>query len=673
MTSSSVVDESILTALQELVDAWVEEDFATVATRCNTLLKKKKTLDPRVANSVQRLLLQCYLQQQEYAKIAEWWASSSHQQSNNNNKSNNNRDLVLYAQYRQDEYEAVSQQASKETPLEQHLLAQSFFHLNQMNPALRVYQDLLKNEEEHLDEDGQMELLTNAIAVVTSTAVPYVATAHPLLLEQAVSFLEEHPEYCDLALNVGTLQCLAGSSTSKWIDVAADQCRISDEPDDDMVPIEINRNWSHHFWQNDDVDVQYDVSKGTAPQTAVAQLNQSLLQHKPLANSPHPKWNALQVRMYWYNRAVQQYHLQQFVECQESCQSLKKMTLGNKKKKKDAPPSSPAEWWWQARIDVILAYVQQSSKQADANAAMGKLEERLEGLKSQQPTCETIDHAIAYVQLHLHALQHPNSTKEQKCALLKSLPKSIQSQPAVVATLEALETGSSKSTKVGGSSPTDRADLLLQQGHYAEAAKVYEECLPAPSACSSDQLAFHLKRVQALAMSEQHEKSTKLFETIIPLLDAAVEDPTGAGVTDGEALETKALPRSTNTNKTSATLAATAANGEETKPTRSKESVLRQRARKREAYLKSLEEKGQYYPDRPTKPNAERWIPKHERSRARRRGQNSRSAQGGGSQADAQRLDAAARRAGNVPSSAGPSTANLKVSQGGRKGGRGRR
>jgi hypothetical protein len=133
--SSPSPDESIITALMELVDAWVEEDFATAVTRCSALLKKRNTLDPTVADSVQRLLLQCYLQQQDYAKIGEWWSQNN---SNTGNNNSNNRDLVLYAQYRQDEYESVSQQASKETPLEQHLLAQSYFHLNQMNPALRV-------------------------------------------------------------------------------------------------------------------------------------------------------------------------------------------------------------------------------------------------------------------------------------------------------------------------------------------------------------------------------------------------------------------------------------------------------------------------------------------------------------------------------------------------------
>ena len=116
---------------------------------------------------------------------------------------------------------------------------------------------------------------------------------------------------------------------------------------------------------------------------------------------------------------------------------------------------------------------------------------------------------------------------------------------------------------------------------------------------------------------------------------------------------------------------------------RSRVKILRRRTVKRMVYLKELESKGNYNPDRPTKPDPERWIPKHERSRSSRGGNRGgnrgggrnnnkglNSAQGGGSKLDADRLDAAARRAGRTPASSGPSSANLKVSSGGRKGGR---
>ena len=159
--------------------------------------------------------------------------------------------------------------------------------------------------------------------------------------------------------------------------------------------------------------------------------------------------------------------------------------------------------------------------------------------------------------------------------------------------------------------------------------------------------------------------------------------PATAPLPDGGALENKSLPRGTSSiSKKLVATSNAAANGDNAdadKPSR--EKILRHRARKREAYLKELEAKGQYNPDRPTKPDPERWIPKHERSRSSRGGNRGgrnnnkglNSAQGGGSQLDAQRLDAFARRAGKIPASSGPSSANLKVSSGGRKGGGRRR
>ena len=180
----------------------------------------------------------------------------------------------------------------------------------------------------------------------------------------------------------------------------------------------------------------------------------------------------MQVQLYWYNRAVQQYQTQKYVECQESCQSLRK-TFGNKRK----GLTSPGDWWWQSRVDVILSYVQKD--QAKTDASITRLEERLQELQKQE-SCNVLDHATAFVQLHLHALRSPNAKPEEKMALLKSLPSSFQSKPAVVATLEALERVIASKGKVSASSPTDAANVLFDHGQCGEAAKLYKENLPAP-------------------------------------------------------------------------------------------------------------------------------------------------------------------------------------------------
>jgi signal recognition particle subunit SRP72 len=292
---------------------------------------------------------------------------------------------------------------------------------------------------------------------------------------------------------------------------------------------------------------------------------------------------------------------------------------------------------------------------------------------------------VAHVQLHLHSLQHPSSSpsNEQLKALLKSLPASMQSRPAVVATLEVLGeadddskgvSSSSKTATTTRGSPAEKADKLFRQGQYKEAADLYKEDRPS----SSSNIAQQLRRVQALAMSDQHDEATKLWASLQPHLEKNDGASTTTTTMDGEALEQQALPRSSTAKMDKQLIDSSSNKQPSTK--RSPDGVLRQRARKREDYLNRLAGKGDYNPDRPSKPNPERWIPKHERSRARRRGQNNanRSAQGGGytSQADVQRLDAAARRAGTLPTSAAastPSTANLKVASangGARKGGR---
>jgi hypothetical protein len=734
--------ESILTPMEEVLDAWEEEDFESCGQKCLFLLKKRKgVMDASLTESVQKILLQCWLQLEQYSKVEEWTQANNSNNSNSNSNNKGCKGLALYAHYRSGDYDKVSKSASatKDTLLEQHLLAQSYFHLNQPTPALKVYGEIMANDEdkdEDEDEDAQtrMEALSNALAVLASMAVPFVPvvvsdTNGNYWVGRSEAFLNEHAEFSDLAHNLGILQYLGSppndpsapnNNKTNWLEHAEDHA----DPED-LPSIETNLAWSNHFWYKDLDEVAYSHhttntnnnntnnnntdsntnSGSSSAQAAVATLNQSLLlldeQQTKKKNTmttfptqPHPKWNLLQLRMYWYNRAVAQYKEGKMVECQESCQSLKK-TLdyskqqqqqhNNKNKKKQSTAES-ASLWWDARAEVLVAHAQ--DKQSKTSQAISKLEQKLEFLRGQ-PSSPIMDHAVAHVQLHLYLLQNPstsssgsnNSNKKQIKTLLTSLPESIRSSEAVQATLNAIggsndyssqqqqQSKSSSSKK----SPEEQALTLFGQGQYKEAAALYQQTLPAPSKSDPDQLTHHLWRVQALACSDQHEEANRLWDEVQARLrndaNAVVED----AAMDGEALEQKALPRGATTK----IIGAESSSSSSTKqPKLSKESVLRRRTKKREAYLKQLEAKGEYNPDRPTKPNAERWIPKHERSRARgRRGrghQQSRSAQGGGSQADAQRLDAAARRAGTIPASSGPSTANMKVTAmgGGKRRGR---
>jgi tetratricopeptide (TPR) repeat protein len=414
-------------------------------------------------------------------------------------------------------------------------------------------------------------------------------------------------------------------------------------------------------------------SKSTSPTSMVANINQSLLDDNgTLPSHPNAKWSTLQVRLYWYNRAIIQYKADELVECQESCQSLKRTVGGessNKKKKADTTKGSSADLWWESRVDVVLAHVQ--DKQSKNAPAIERLEQRVKSLK-QQPQSHAIDHAIAHTVLHLYSIQNSSAkpSASETISVLKSLPASIQSQPAVEATLEALgaddDNGNRSTSTEMKKSPAEQADMLFVQGNYEQAECLYSNNLEDITDSDDDQLAQHLRRVQALAMIGKHDESTELWSSIQAHLVGTFEPTTRM---DGETLEKQALPRSSTTK----TMLGGAEGEASYKTLRTEKSVLNQRARKREAYLKKLEAKGQYNPARATEPNPERWIPKYARRsnrRGGRRGGPNRSAQGGGSEADAQRLDAAARRAGTVNPSATPSSANLKVSSGSQKVGR---
>lgn len=651
----------MLTTLKAVLDLFLDEKYEEVIIKCSFLLRKKTNLDQSLTASVQKLLLISYLEQEDYEKVISWV-----------NQTNKLSEVGTYAKYRSKDYNAVTKQASKDSILERHLLAQSYFHLKQTNPALKAYQELL-NECDKGDTESRMELMHNAIAVIAANAcipfVPLIEENHQKWVDQADDFLQENPENSDLAFNLGTLQTLSGSVDRGWLEKAETTC----DDKDDIPAIEHNIAWSHHFWQKEG-PAEYDFSdvdtEPTSLPSILAKINKTLLDDKgKLPSQPNQKWNTLQTRMYWYNRAITQYKANMLAECQESCQTLKK-TLGSgestnaKKKKGTTTKVSIGDMWWEARADVVLAYAQDA--QSKKVPATERLESRLQFLK-QQPQSYTIDHAIAYVSLHLFSIQ--NATRRPAAAevvtVLQSLPDSIQSQRAVRATMHSLDDSSSRTKK----SPLEQADMFFGQGKYEEAANMYAANLRDAESCEEDELAHHLRHVQALTMIGKHDESTALWSNISKGMDDAV-DPSSR--LDGEALEKQALPRSSTTKSIDKHLGAGLS---ESKPKRSQKSILRQRARRREKYLKELEAKGVYNPDRPIKPNPERWIPKHARSSNRRGGRHggggpNRSAQGGGSQADAQRLDAAARRAGIVPANAGPSTANMKVSNGSRKAGR---
>eukprot|EP00536_Pseudo-nitzschia_multiseries_P009011 jgi/Psemu1/297116/fgenesh1_pm.244_\ len=705
----------IVKFLQEIVDSWKSKRYQKVTEQCVALLKRKKTIQNLgMTIPLQRILLQAYLHLDRYDKVLEWdkarhYATASKQAA---------AAATATAANNKDGHDQSCSVAFR------HLQAQSEFHLNRTKEGLSSYLDMLSSDAvvDETDVESNLEILTNALALIASSAcTPTVALRDETTidwLKKAESMLVTRHDnineavddemFADLASNLGCIRFLTDPTTEKtnWLEEASGDAAQSNRGASE----ETNMQWSKQFCasasssSSSSKQSKSSNNKLTVVQS-IAKVNQSLLDENlsRLPPQPHPKWNVMQVRMYWYDRAILQLKAGKYVECYESCQSLKK-TLSNtisgsqdkKKKNKDNAATtntgsgklaSPGTLWWEARADVVLAYAQQAqSKHKDASI---RLNERLESLRAS-PACAVVDHAVAHVRLHQFVMEQKGNKKDRTkqkrelLALLKALPESIQSCPAVQLTIDDLVTAVSNDTTSSSSkanstpkSPLEEADLLFGQGQYEEACKLYEGALSNSGSDSSPTIMdSQLRYVQALAMTGQHEASQALWRS---LESSPLEEntPTTTTLQDGGVLENKTLPRGT-TGSISKKLAATstAAREEEDKAEKqSREKILRRRARKKEAYLKELESKGNYNPDRPTKPDPERWIPKHERSRSGRNrgGRNNKginSAQGGGSRLDAQRLDAAARRAGKVPASAGPSSANLKVSSGGRKGGR---
>jgi hypothetical protein len=599
--------------------------------------------------------------------------------------------------------------------------------------------------------------------------------------EQAVLLLEPHNDassndggddvWYDLAYNLGTLQTITLESSSGgagghcyYLDQAYTKCQESKDNNDsenevqheeEVAPIRTNQTWSKHWRGLGEVSpMDYNSKVGTEAVQLVNKINQALVMGLPKlpTNNPQPKWTALQTRLYWYNRAVMELEggSDLLEECRQSIHSLRstlqspsntsktqqKKNAAGKSKSSYLPTASDADTaWWQARVDVLLAHVscKQDQDKQSVDQGISLLQERLRLLdilnkKSEQThTTTTMDHATAHVQLHLFHLQQTTAaaaaatakppTIQQQIQLLESLPESLQTKKAVVATLTFLSASNTTSNDGHGGVATEKAslskdakkkessaflaDVLFSQGDYANASEMYQRHLPSNSNLAKSnpqEMQQQARRVQALALLQlggnnnnnnnsdagttksNPQEAQELWQSLKSHLSVTTDDTSDwepQQELDGDYLEHKELPRLTKSVLDSGLAAGGLAGDDGIANQKSHNAILQRRARKREQYLEAAQAKGDYNPARPTKPNPERWIPKHARSSnrggRRRAGGDGyhKGAQGGVSERDADRLDAAARKRGDFVDASGPSTASMKVSSGGgRKGSR---
>ena len=280
--------------------------------------------------------------------------------------------------------------------------------------------------------------------------------------------------------------------------------------------------------------------------------------------------------------------------------------------------------------------------------------------------------------------------------ILSNLPKAIMTRPAILGALTSLydQAGQEdKSTEIidmlsssvltpGGSSDVETAKIkssqYIKSGRYEDAVSITREVLDGDAELSEEtHMELTARLVQALSYVDPAEAQE---------LVATLEKGEASVPIDRDEVESRETPR---LGKGSGATISTKIGGdtgvESSEKNAKRHAILHRRSRKREAYLQKLEDEGMYNPDKPSKPDPERWIPKAQRSynrRGRRGRQRFVGAQGGGTGAgadrDAAKLDAAARAAAKREGVAfGPSkasTAHMEVAGSGasarRKGGR---
>mmetsp|Transcript_2217 Transcript_2217/g.3109 ORF Transcript_2217/g.3109 Transcript_2217/m.3109 type:complete len:851 (-) Transcript_2217:324-2876(-) len=385
-----------------------------------------------------------------------------------------------------------------------------------------------------------------------------------------------------------------------------------------------------------------------------------------------------------------------------------------------APTSTEVESiWWMAKVAIVESELARSCKESSANNSVASanqfLDSAIETIRSYPSKSTHKDFAIAL--LHLHCLQlsldsNKFGSEEIIKVLQKSLPVSIGSKPAVIATIVAAMGDADRKNEArhllhdtlvkdnqNHIYDTVEAELgakmgiamfLLRFEAYEEAADAFQIMLEVYENIMNDIQRKAIRSGLLLAISRipnNNNNSTSTYEKFgdfeLILSSNRSIDTVDKLVMSGEGLEAKDVPRLSGgitavmierQNKGGSSRSHT------NKPSKQDRStILRKREKRREAYLQKLHVEGRYNYDRPTKPDPERWIPKNQRSYAKR-GRRGRhkfiGAQGGGTGAgadkDALRLDAAARALAKAEgkeiggiSSSTPSTAHLSVSSNG--------
>jgi len=440
--------------------------------------------------------------------------------------------------------------------------------------------------------------------------------------------------------------------------------------------------------------------------------------------------NPYQIRIVLYNRALLFFRLGKMAEVKTVLNSLKaslspntatrREENGKKKKRKNTagnffatPVCETEKMFWECRIAILENEITTTGTlESIENSIKGAMKDGLQKFDE-----ETLEYALAELELYQaqKAIQESRTfddeAKKKVVATLEGLPKSIRNRPATVASLCSLYRSLGMDDKVeltlkasadSGMAEKRVADFKLRLGMYVEAASIYGAIIDSNDSSLSEEELMECTAGVVKALSH-----IDMVKAIDMASDLTIDE--SSDIPDGEELEAMEIPRlhkgagtdsgrsrkiissrrgavyvctflfhritfSTFTKLTIYIDISTRQRGKK----KNQDAILRQRAKKRDSFLEKLQKDGKYNPDKPTKPDPERWIPKNQRS-YNRRGRKGRNkflgAQGGGTgfgaDKEAAKLDAFARAAakaqGKDISGGQPSTAHMSVLSSGRR------
>ncbi len=308
--------------------------------------------------------------------------------------------------------------------------------------------------------------------------------------------------------------------------------------------------------------------------------------------SPNNAINPCQIRVVLYNRVLLYCNMGKMTEARHVLQTLKSSismrepnakgggtddanSRGKKKKRKNAsgtflaPPASEAETlFWECRVGILESEISKDATMLEA------LERSLKGFidkinedegkeeNDRTPTTpleekDTLEYALAELKLYQtsKAIQESSTSfddeaRKKQIVLLESLPPSIRSRPATIASLCSLYRSLGMNDKVestlevsanSGLARKGVADFKLRLGMYDEAVAIYESIISGEGSEEEDAKIGEEELMECTAGLVKALSHIDMERAIDMSSDLIIDE--SSDMPDGEELEAMEIPR----------------------------------------------------------------------------------------------------------------------------------